>query len=234
VTRLERLDELAKGVGGVHRTPVGKRQPASRAPRELGPLAGESRLERLDLPQRHLAPARVLQLRPPRRCLRLVLTVEDECFRDVVAFGDLEQPRPEVVVLALRERGVVAQAVTLEDRAIDEHRRVEEGGREERRPADCPLPGRHPVDGAERPVGVQVDHPGADDGRARRRADTSEDPVEPAGKRDVVRVHPRDVGSAGCVETDVQRARKTERLGIVDDTQPRVSDGGERVPRAVV
>ena len=96
--------------------------------------------------------------------------------RTLSPLGDVEQSRPEVVVLALRERRVVAQAVLVQHRPVDDDRGVEERRREQGRPPHGARAAGHPVDRAEAPVLVQVDHPRADDGA----------PARASGARDVV------------------------------------------------
>src|SRR5262249_4660923 len=134
VTTLECLHEPRERVRRRARRPVGKRQPGSREPRELRSGLVELRRERGDLPERDATLALAVQGGPTRGRLRRVLAVENERLPDVVSLGDVEQARPEVEVLALLERGVVAQPVLLEHRPIEDDRRVEEGRGEERRP----------------------------------------------------------------------------------------------------
>ena len=107
-------------------------------------------------------------------------TVEDERRGDVVAVRDVEQPRPEVVVLALREGRVVPELVPLEDGPVDDHGRMEERRREERRPTNRPGADGHAVHPPERSVGVEVDRPGPDDRRRGQGAYPPDDPLEPA------------------------------------------------------
>jgi hypothetical protein len=124
---VEGIGQLAKRVDSLLRRAHRNWESASRKPRELGALAGEMRREPLDLAHRHPAPTLELKLRPSRRGLPLVPTVEDERGRDVVAVGDFEEPCPEVVVLALPEGRVVPKPMPLEDPPVDDH-----GGMEER------------------------------------------------------------------------------------------------------
>jgi hypothetical protein len=64
----------------------------------------------------------------------------DEDLAQVVALRELEHPRPQVVVLALEERGVVPKRVALEQLAVDEDGRMEEGRAEQRMPAQGARP----------------------------------------------------------------------------------------------
>jgi hypothetical protein len=70
------------------------------------------------------------------RRLALVLPVENERCCQVVSVCHVEQSRPELVVLAFGEVGVVAQRVSLEGVTLDENRRVEKGCAEECSPAN--------------------------------------------------------------------------------------------------
>ena len=132
--------------------------------------------------------------RAPRRRLRRVLAVEDERLAHVVSIGNGEQPRPEVVVLALAERrcrsGGRARRAPARSTTT---RRVEERRGEERRPPHGARPGRHPVDRPEAPVRrAGRSSPCPTTAAAGADPDARDDPLEPAGQRDVVGVHPRE------------------------------------------
>ena len=163
VAALEPLDEPSEGVRRRRSGPIGQRKARTGEPRELCIRRVELRNESRDLPERDPALALALERRPSRGRLRLVLAIEDERVVDVVPVGDVEQSRPEVVVLALRERRVVAQAVLVQHRPVDDDRRVEERRREQGRPPHGARAAGHAVDRAEAPVLVEVDHPRADD-----------------------------------------------------------------------
>src|SRR6185503_2795467 len=107
------------------------------------------------LAQRDPAAKLELERGATRRCLAAVTAIEDEGVRDVVAVRNGEEARPEVVVLALAERRVVPQALAIEDCTIDDHRRMKEGGREQRRPPDGAGAARHPVHRSECSVAVK-------------------------------------------------------------------------------
>ena len=94
-----------------------------------------------------------------------VHAVEDERVGQVVAVRDVEQTRPQVVVLALLEARVVAERVPVEQLAVDEHRRVEERRAEERRPADRAAPAGIACSAPDAPDVVELEDRRADDGR---------------------------------------------------------------------
>jgi hypothetical protein len=85
----------------------------------------------------------------------------------------------------------------------------------------------------ERTVRVEVDRPCPHDRRGWPGADPRDDSLEPAGERDVVGVHPRDVCAPGDVEAAVQRPRETQRFLVPENTEPRVTDRRERIARSV-
>src|SRR3954467_11416299 len=82
--------------------------------------------------------------------------LEHEPFANVVAVDERQQPRPEVVVLALLERGVVPERMHLERLAVDEDRRMEEGGAEERVPPHRHGAGGHDMRAAPHAMLVEV------------------------------------------------------------------------------
>jgi len=223
VALVEDAGELGERVGGLLDLRIGEPPPGAGEPRELGAVRIEPRRERRDLAERDSTLVGALQLGASRGRLRRVLAVEDERLGQVVAVCDLEQARPQVVVLALAERGVVAQPVRLEGSAIEQHGRMEERRGEERRPAHGARAHRHPVHRPEPPPRVQVDHPRSDDGDRRAPPDPVDETLEPAGQRDIVGVHPRDVRAARDVETGVEGARETERGLVPDDVRTLVA-----------
>ena len=96
--------------------------------------------------------------------------MEHERRLDVVAFGDVQQARPELVVLRLAVRGVVAEPVLLEDAARQDDGVVEDG-RAEQRPASAVAgaPGVMQVQRDRASVLVDVEDAGADERELRRR-----------------------------------------------------------------
>ncbi len=170
---------------------------AACTPREIRPLDPEVRHERVDLAQRDAAATLQLERRAARRRLAAVTCDKHERLRDVVAVRHRQQARPEVVILALAKRGVVAQPVAIEDAAVDDHGRVEEGRGEERRPADRAGAARHPVHRPSVPSPWRSIIPVPTTARPASERMRAEDMVDPAGERDVVSVHPRDVPAAG-------------------------------------
>ncbi len=187
---------------------------ATEEPRELGVGGCEVGGDAADLAQRHLTLKRALEVAAALRRLPWMAPVEHERLRDVVPFRDLEDARPELVVLALEVRRVVAEAVPVEQLAVEHHRRVEERRREERVPANSAVAERHQVR-ASRPVGVvELEHGCSEDAQARARRHRAELLVEPRRERDVVRVEPRDVAAGGMLETEVERRREPEPLVV--------------------
>src|SRR5206468_10488857 len=91
---------------------------------------------------------RGLQVAPPLRRLPRVPPVEDERLRQVRALRDGEHARPELVVLALEVGRVVAEALLVEQVAVEQHRRMEERRREQQVPAHGGIARRHDVEGA--------------------------------------------------------------------------------------
>ena len=125
-----------------------------------------------------------------------VHALRDERLREVRSVDDPKQPRPQVVVLALRNDGSYRKPEPVERLSIDEHRRVEERRAEKREPTDCPS---HCGCGAACPAG----RPHRD--RARRSRQLPHRPsrrvparvaLETLGQRDVVGVETGDVASA--------------------------------------
>ena len=223
--RLERPHELTERVGCLGARAVLEGQRAPCAPRELGPATCEpgpsASICRSATRRRHSSWSSARRADACASCFRYRTSAS----RDVVAVGDPEQARPEVVVLALPERGVVAEPVLLEHRRSTATVEWKNGEREQGGPAH----------GARAPPAFGARVPSARRGprsiipvpttatRAARR-DAREDGVQPAGKRDVVCIHPRHVASPRIVETDVERTGEPERRVVPDDLQPRVGD----------
>ncbi len=152
--------------------------------------------------------------------------VEDERFCDGIGFCEGEHSRPELEVLALAERLVIAQPVPLEELVVECHRVVEEGrGAEER------VPTRHggarfgDVDLPESPVGGELDHARADKGDLGFRLQARQDARQPVRQGDVVGVHARDVAASDLVEPSIERTGEPQARAGTDDAQPRVVDG---------
>ena len=159
--------------------------------------------------------------------------VEDARLGHVVAVRDREEPRPEVVVLALRERRVEAELVLVEHLAVDDDRRVEERRREQSRPPHGTGTRRHPVDATDAPVVAEVDRPGTDDRRGRARRHPRREPLEPFGTREIVGVEAREVPPGRRFETDVERTGEAERHVVPHDADTWVVDRGDDVAGAV-
>ncbi len=159
--------------------------------------------------------------------------VQDERVEQVRAAGVVEEPRPQVVVLALLEARVVAERVPVEQLAVDQHRRVVEGRAEEGAPTHLAGLHGHRVRPAHPARFVELQDGGADDADRRRRAQAGELALEPPRKRHVVRVEPRDVAPACLVETAVQRAREPGRRVVSEHAEPRVHEPGEDLRRRV-
>ena len=159
VAALEPLDEPPEGVRRGRRGPVGQGKTCACEPRELRIRLVEIRSESRNLPERDPALALALEPSPSRGRLRLMPAVEDERVMDVVPVGDVEQSGPEVVVLAFRERRVVAEAVLVKHGPVEDDRRVEERRREQGRPPHGARVAGHAVDRTEAPVSVEIDRP---------------------------------------------------------------------------
>ena len=102
------------------------RKPGADTPGELRPLGIEIGRHATDLPQRHPPLEVALEIATRLRGLAGVDAIEDERLGEVVTVRVREQPRPQVVVLALEVFRVVPQAVRLEHLAVDEDARMEE------------------------------------------------------------------------------------------------------------
>ena len=203
---------------------------ATREPRlPLAELGSDTR----DLSQRDLVGERPLQVSASPRCLLRMQPVKHERRLDAVAVGHVEQACPELVVLGLSVRSVVAESVPLEDVAFQQNGVVEDRRAEERAPAHRRAPGVVQVEIQRAPVGIDVEHPRAHDRETRARLQQLHALLEPASERDVVRVHACDIATAGLVERAVQRPCEAELLLVAEHTKPRISERGERLRRLV-
>ena len=123
---LECIDEpevgVDRGLDVVRRDPLADADP----PCELHLRGGQRRCDSADHPSRNPELAFALELSTPLRRLLGMDAIEDERIGQVVAFGHVEQARPELVVLALLEARVVPERMAFEDLALDENGRVEE------------------------------------------------------------------------------------------------------------
>ena len=145
-----------------------RRDPSPDEPRELGALVAISGDELGDLPQRDPPLAgRAGASAPARRRLRGVLAVEDERIAEVVAVGDGEQPRPEVVVLALAERRVVAEPVRVEHLRSTSTVGWKNGDEKSAAQRTARAPAGIRWTRTDPPVVAEIDHPGPDDRRGR-------------------------------------------------------------------
>ena len=170
----------------------------------------------------------------PRGLLR-VEPVQHERRLDAVAFRDVEEPRPEVVVLRLAERRVVAQpmcpragrarstTVLWNTGALKSARQ-----RSAARPASCRCSSRGS------PSSVDVEDARRPRARARRRESSSARlRCEPVGKRRVVGVHPSDIAPASLVERAIERSGEPELLVVAEHAHARIVERRERLGRAV-
>ena len=128
MTPLEGREEVPEGA---RRFRAARSPAAPQEPRRLGLRRPELGRKARDLAQRHLPLEGLLDVAAPQRRLPRVDALEDERLGEIPAVGKLEQPRPEVVVLALEKGRVVTKAVVVEQLAVDEHGRMEERGAEE-------------------------------------------------------------------------------------------------------
>ena len=213
VTPLEGSEEVAEGARRFRRAPLpGRSRGATPASASCGPSSGARRAISRNATCRWKDSWTSLRRRDAwPGWTRL----QDERLGEILAVGELEQPRPEVVVLALEKRRVVTKAVVVEQLAVDEHGRMEERGAEERVPANrqsaragcgassravpSPSRSRMPPPRTARPAPPPI----------RLSCDSSR-----PGERDVVRVEPRDVAPGRLVEATVERRRKPELLVV--------------------
>ena len=197
---LERVHEGHEGLGRVLELLGGNRLEAADPPGELRLRTRELWSHAPDLAQCDSFLELALEQSAALGSLTRVDAIEDERFRKVVALGDRQQPRPEVVVLALLEPDVVAKPVPLENVSVDENRRVEVRRAEERRPAHLGEPAWHLVETADATVIVDVQHRAAENRDLGMRSHVRELPLEPVRHGDVVRVKACDVATASVVE----------------------------------
>ncbi len=164
--------------------------------------------------------------------------VEHQRLDEVVAVRDGEEPCPEVVVLALEVLRVVPERVLLQDRAVDEHRRVEEGRAEEGCEPHFRAPGRHDVERADAIALVDLEHGAPDHREIGIGPEVRELPLEAIREGDVVGVEPGDVAPSRSVEGGVQGAGEALRLVVADDDETGVvelaEDGRRRIARPVI
>ena len=143
-----------------------------------------------------------------------------------------EEPRPQVVILALEKCRVVPQSVPVEQLSIDEHGRMEEGGAEKRVPAQ-----RGPSTGKSvrlpaPSLSIEVDHSAPNDRNVRLRADPGQLAFEPLGHGDVVVVEPGDISAGSRLEAVVQRGGEPGLLLVPEPDQPLVADPFDLADRA--
>ncbi len=151
-------------------------------PREVGVCRRQVWRDPRDLAQRDLTLERLLQFPPSQRSLARMDALVDEDLAQVVALRELEHPRPQVVVLALEERGVVPKRVALEELAVDEHCRMEEGRAEQRMPAQGARPVWHEVHPTQLPIGIDVPDARPDDPELRLCLHPRQLALEPLGR----------------------------------------------------
>ena len=161
---LERTHELDERPNGLHGALTLDGEPGTDSPRELRLLRIEPGCHATHLPQRHAALEVALQTATRLRGLACVDAIEKERLGEVVAVCMREQPRPQLVVLALEVRGVVAKPVCLEHLPVDEDARMEERGAEERSPAQGDRPDRHHVELTYSAQRIQLHHRASHDG----------------------------------------------------------------------
>ena len=148
--------------------------------------------------------------------------------------ANCEEPRPEVVVLALEKRACrSAGRASSSTLAVDEHRRVEEGRAEERVPAHRRAPGRASrASRPRRPCSSRSTTPRPDDAE---RGSPAHAARAAAARRvrhgDVVRVEARDVASLrdararGSATPRARAARRCARPSRADREQPPRTSG---------
>ena len=176
------------------------------APGELCVLLRQPRRRRVDLGQRNATAELALQLGAAFRRLLGVHAIHDEGLLDDVGLGARQHPRPQLVVLALAERLVVAEPVPGEVLSVEHDRVVEERrGREQRVPARHRGASLRHVHGAEPTAGLHLEHARPDQHDGRPAVEAREDTLEPVRKRDVVRVHAGNAASSHLVESEVER-----------------------------
>src|SRR6185436_7680428 len=115
----ERVEELEVGVRAALQLVLGELLQEPEPPRELAVGPGEARGRGRDLAECNAPAELALELGPALRGLVGVQPIGVERRRDDVGLGAREHPRPELVVLALAVRLVVAQPVPLEMGALE-------------------------------------------------------------------------------------------------------------------
>jgi GT2 family glycosyltransferase len=174
---------------------------------------------------------RTLDVAATKRCLQLVNALQKKRLGEIASVGSpAEQTRPEVVVLALEKRRVVAEIAQC--LPVDDDRRMEEWRAEQRVPANRERTGGHEMKTAVVPVLVEI----ADrrtENAGRTPAQRRELSLEPQRQRDVVGIHARDVRAARFVQRPVERSRKPELLVIAQNAQPRIGQLVEDTRRSV-
>jgi hypothetical protein len=172
-----------------------------------------------DLAQRDLTLERLLQFPPSQRSLARMDALVDEDLAQVVALRELEQPRPQVVVLALEECRVVPKRMALEELAVDEDGRMEEGRAEQRMPAQGTGPAWHEMHPAQLPVGIEVPDARPDDPELRLCLHPRQLALEPLGGSNVVRVQSGDVAAGRLVQRPVEGRGEPGLLLIAENDQ---------------
>jgi hypothetical protein len=196
------------------------------APREI---RVDLRRDPTDLAQRDPSLKGLLNLGPGNRRLAAMYPLEDERLRQVVSVGVREQPRPEVVVLALEERRVVSETVSIEQFAVDEHCWMEERRAEERMPTEWNRTVGHDMSLPSAPVLVEIGHGCAEDRDARSALDPVYLPLEALRESDVVGIESRDVAAGRPLEPSVQRCREAQPFVVTEQDETVVVDGSEDV-----
>ena len=209
MTPLEGSEEVSEGA---RRFRAARSPAAPQEPRRLGLLRPELGCEARDLSQRHLPLKGLLDVAAAQRRLPRMDALQDERLGEIPAVGELEQPRPEVVVLALEKGRVVTKAVVVEQLAVDEHGRMEERGAEEGEQPNRSGPERVAVQRPGPSRAVEIEDAAAEHGDGRSRADPPDLRLQSPRQRDVVRVEPRDVAPGRLVEATVERRRKPQLL----------------------
>ena len=170
-------------------------------------LSRKVRSDPRDLASRDVELMSALERSPGLRGLAGVHAIEDEGLGEIGAIACREDTRPQVVVLALEERRVVAKPVPVQVLAIHQHRGVEERRAEEEMPANRSGRGRHRMDLPGSAVVADSAHGGSENDGPRSRADTRQLALEPPWKRDVVGIQARDVPPSCLLQPSIQRAR---------------------------
>ena len=189
--------------------------------------------KRSDLPHRDLRRERALKFTAPARRLLRMQAVQDERRFHRVAFDELENPRPEVVILGLTVGRVVAQVMRLQHVAGDDHRVVEGRRGKQRPPPKRNGSAVEQVNLARGAVVIDVEHARADEADIDFRAQEGQAALEPVRKRRVVGVHSRDVAPAGLVERTIERSREAELLVVAEDADAQIAERRQGLGSAV-